>query len=200
MVGGSGLYMDAVIYGLDEFPKIDNKVRDNLNEKYKKFGIKYLQKTLKKLDLNYYLQVDKKNPRRLIRALEVCISSNKPYSSYLRRKKRNHLFNIFHIGIKKDRLELYDKINNRVDEMLKKGLLNEVKSLIKFKDLNVLNTIGYKELFLYLENKTTIERSVEEIKKNSRRFAKRQITWLNSKENIFWVDDKTNIEEIKNIL
>ncbi len=200
MVGGSGLYMDAVIYGLDEFPKIDNKVRDNLNEKYKKFGIKYLQKTLKKLDLNYYLQVDKKNPRRLIRALEVCISSNKPYSSYLKRKKRNHLFNIFHIGIKKDRLELYDKINNRVDEMLKKGLLNEVKSLIKFKDLNVLNTIGYKELFLYLENKTTIERSVEEIKKNSRRFAKRQITWLNSKENIFWVDDKTNIEEIKNIL
>ncbi len=200
MVGGSGLYMDAVIYGLDEFPKIDNKVRDNLNEKYKKFGIKYLQKTLKKLDLNYYLQVDKKNPRRLIRALEVCISSNKPYSSYLKRKKRNHLFNVFHIGIKKDRLELYDKINNRVDEMLKKGLLNEVKSLIKFKDLNVLNTIGYKELFLYLENKTTIERSVEEIKKNSRRFAKRQITWLNSKENIFWVDDKTNIEEIKNIL
>ncbi len=200
MVGGSGLYMDAVIYGLDEFPKIDNKVRDNLNEKYKKFGIKYLQKALKKLDLNYYLQVDKKNPRRLIRALEVCVSSNKPYSSYLKRKKRNHLFNIFHIGIKKDRLELYDKINNRVDEMLKKGLLNEVKSLIKFKDLNVLNTIGYKELFLYLENKTTIERSVEEIKKNSRRFAKRQITWLNSKENIFWVDDKTNIEEIKNIL
>ncbi len=200
MVGGSSLYMDAVIYGLDEFPNIDDEVRENLNEKYKKFGIKYLQKSLKKLDLKYYSQVDKKNPRRLIRALEVCISSKKPYSSYLKRKKRNHLFNIFHIGIKKDRIELYEKINNRVDEMLKKGLLNEVKSLIKFKDSNVLNTIGYKELFLYLENKITIEKSIEEIKKNSRRYAKRQMTWLNSKEKIFWVNDKTNIEEIKNLL
>ena len=200
MVGGSSLYMDAVIYGLDEFPEIENKVRENLNEKYKKFGIKYLQKSLKKLDPKYYSQVDKKNPRRLIRALEVCISSKKPYSSYLKRKKRNHLFNIFHIGIKKDRLELYNTINNRVDEMLKNGLLNEVKSLIKFKDLNVLNTIGYKELFYYLENKITMEKSVEEIKKNSRRYAKRQMTWLNSKENIFWVNDKTNIEKIKNLL
>ena len=200
MVGGSSLYMDAVIYGLDEFPEIDNKVRENLNEKYKKFGIKYLQKSLKKLDSKYYSQVDKKNPRRLIRALEVCISSKKPYSSYLKRKKRNHLFNIFHIGIKKDRFELYNKINNRVDEMLKNGLLNEVKSLIKFKDSNVLNTIGYKELFHYLDNKITMEKSVEEIKKNSRRYAKRQMTWLNSKENIFWVNDKTNIEKIKNLL
>lgn len=200
MVGGSSLYMDAVIYGLDEFPEIDNKVRENLNEKYKKFGIKYLQKSLKKLDSKYYSRVDKKNPRRLIRALEVCISSKKPYSSYLKRKKRNHLFNIFHIGIKKDRFELYNKINNRVDEMLKNGLLNEVKSLIKFKDSNVLNTIGYKELFHYLDNKITMEKSVEEIKKNSRRYAKRQMTWLNSKENIFWVNDKTNIEKIKNLL
>ena len=200
MVGGSSLYMDAVIYGLDEFPEIDNKVRENLNEKYKKFGIKYLQKRLKKLDSKYYSRVDKKNPRRLIRALEVCISSKKPYSSYLKRKKRNHLFNIFHIGIKKDRFELYNTINNRVDKMLKNGLLNEVKSLIKFKDLNVLNTIGYKELFYYLENKITMKKSVEEIKKNSRRYAKRQMTWLNSKENIFWVNDKTNIEKIKNLL
>ena len=200
MVGGSGLYMDAVIYGLDEFPDVDNKVRNNLNKKYKNFGIEYLQNQLKKLDSEYYSKVDKKNPRRLIRALEICITSKKPYSSYIGKKKRYHPFNIFHIGIKKDRLKLYDKINERVDEMLKKGLINEVKALIKFKDLNVLNTIGYKELFLYLENKTTIERSVEEIKKNSRRFAKRQMTWLNSKENIFWVDDKTNIEEIKNIL
>lgn len=200
MVGGSGLYMDAVINGLDEFPDIDNKVRNKLNEMYQKFGIEYLQKKLKKLDSKYYSKVDKKNPRRLIRALEVCISSNKPYSSYTGKKKRNHPFNLFNIGIKKERAELYEKINMRVDDMVKKGLLNEVKSLIKFKDLNVLNTIGYKELFSYLENKTTIERSIEEIKKNSRRFAKRQITWLNSKENIFWVDNQTNIKEIKNML
>lgn len=200
MVGGSGLYMDAVIYGLDKFPEVDNKVRDDLNKKYKIFGIEYLQKHLKKLDSKYYLKVDKKNPRRLIRALEVCITSKKPYSSYIGGKKKDHPFKIFHIGLKKDRLELYDKINKRVDEMFKKGLLNEVKALIKFKDLNVLNTIGYKELFLFLENKTTIESSIQEIKKNSRRFSKRQMTWLNSKENIFWVDNKTNIEEIKNML
>ncbi len=197
MVGGSGLYMDAVTNGLDEFPEIDNKVREDLNIKFQKFGIVYLQKKLKKLDPNYFTKVDIKNPRRLIRALEVSISSKKPYSSFVGRKKANHPFDLFHIGLNIERKKLYNRINSRVDEMIKRGLVNEVKTLINFKNLNALNTLGYKELFNFLENKTTLEDSIQEIKKNSRKFAKRQITWLRKKKEILWIDNITKVEEIK---
>ena len=192
LVGGSGLYMDAVIYGLDEFPEIDKKVRENLNLKLNKFGIIYLQKKLQKLDPEYYSKVDLKNPRRLIRALEVCISSNKPFSSYINKKKTKHPFKLFNIGIVMDRDKLYEKINSRVDHMFSQGLVNEVKGLIDFKNYNALKTLGYKELFQFIENKCTLNESIEEIKKNTRRYAKRQITWLKSKNDITYINSSTD--------
>lgn len=199
MVGGSGLYMDAVVHGLDDLPKIDDEIRKTLNIKFKKFGIEYLKKELKKLDPKYFIKVDKNNPRRLIRALEVCLSSKKPYSSFIVGKKNNHSFNIFHIGLKLDRNELYDRINSRVDQMIEKGLINEVKGLINFKNLNPLNTVGYKELFLFLDNKKTLEESTKEIKKNTRRFAKKQMTWLRKKD-VLWIENTVKVEKIKNYL
>lgn len=199
MVGGSGLYMDAVVHGLDDLPKIDDEIRKTLNIKFKKFGIEYLKKELKKLDPKYFIKVDKNNPRRLIRALEVCLSSKKPYSSFIVGKKNNHSFNLFHIGLKSERNELYDRINSRVDQMIEKGLINEVKGLINFKNLNPLNTVGYKELFLFLDNKKTLEESTKEIKKNTRRFAKRQMTWLRKKD-ILWISNTVKVEKIKNYL
>lgn len=197
LVGGSGLYMDAVIYGLDEFPEIDKKVRENLNLKLNKFGIIYLQKKLQKLDPEYYSKVDLKNPRRLIRALEVCISSNKPFSSYINKKKTKHPFKLFNIGIVMDRDKLYEKINSRVDHMFSQGLVNEVKGLIDFKNYNALKTVGYKELFQFIENKCTLNESIEEIKKNTRRYAKRQITWLKSKNDITYINSSTDAKLVQ---
>ena len=197
LVGGSGLYMDAVIYGLDDFPEIDKKVRENLNLKLNKFGIIYLQKKLQKLDPEYYSKVDLKNPRRLIRALEVCISSNKPFSSYVNKKKTKHPFKLFNIGIVMDRDKLYEKINSRVDQMFSQGLVNEVKGLIDFKNYNALKTLGYKELFQFIENKCTLNESIEEIKKNTRRYAKRQITWLKSKNDITYINSSTDAKLVK---
>ena len=197
LVGGSGLYMDAVIYGLDDFPEIDKKVRENLNLKLNKFGIIYLQKKLQKLDPEYYSKVDLKNPRRLIRALEVCISSNKPFSSYVNKKKTKHPFKLFNIGIVMDRDKLYEKINSRVDQMFSQGLVNEVKGLIDFKNYNALKTVGYKELFQFIENKCTLNESIEEIKKNTRRYAKRQITWLKSKNDITYINSSTDVKLVQ---
>lgn len=197
LVGGSGLYMDAVIYGLDDFPEIDKKVRENLNLKLNKFGIIYLQKKLQKLDPEYYSKVDLKNPRRLIRALEVCISSNKPFSSYVNKKKTKHPFKLFNIGIVMDRDKLYEKINSRVDHMFSQGLVNEVKGLIDFKNYNALKTLGYKELFQFIENKCTLNESIEEIKKNTRRYAKRQITWLKSKNDITYINSSTDAKLVQ---
>ena len=197
LVGGSGLYMDAVIYGLDDFPEIDKKVRENLNLKLNKFGIIYLQKKLQKLDPEYYSKVDLKNPRRLIRALEVCISSNKPFSSYVNKKKTKHPFKLFNIGIVMDRYKLYEKINSRVDHMFSQGLVNEVKGLIDFKNYNALKTVGYKELFQFIENKCTLNESIEEIKKNTRRYAKRQITWLKSKNDITYINSSTDAKLVQ---
>ncbi|MAU64079.1 MAG: tRNA (adenosine(37)-N6)-dimethylallyltransferase MiaA [Flavobacteriaceae bacterium] len=196
MVGGSGLYMDSVINGLDNFPDINHQVRRDLNLKFEKFGIEYLQKELKKIDPVYYNNVDKQNPRRLIRALEISISSKKPYSSFIGKKKTIHSFNLFHIGIDINRELLYQKINSRVDKMIENGFLEEVKTLINNKELNALNTLGYKELFLFLEKKVTFKQSIEEIKKNTRRFSKRQMTWLRKRKDIFWIDNKSDHKDI----
>lgn len=197
IVGGSGLYMDSIINGLDEFPEIDKMVRDELNLKFQKFGIKYLQNKLEELDPVYYLKVDLNNHRRLIRALEVCISSKKPYSSFIGKKTNKNTFNILNFAIEMNRDELYDKINNRVDHMISQGLVEEVKSLINFKNTNALNTVGYKELFLYFEKKCSLAESISEIKKNTRRYAKRQMTWLNSKKNIKKINHTISAQEVK---
>ncbi|MDA9622198.1 tRNA (adenosine(37)-N6)-dimethylallyltransferase MiaA [Flavobacteriaceae bacterium] len=200
MVGGSGMYMDALIYGLDSFPEIIPEIRAEISSQYKNLGIKYLQNKLKNLDPEYFLKVDIHNHRRLIRALEVSLSSNKPYSSFLNNRKVNHDFKIINTAINCDRDILYERINDRVDEMLHRGLLNEVKSLVKFKNLRSMNTVGYKELFLYLENKTSFDDAVIEIKKNSRRFAKKQMTWLRNKKDIKWIKNNIEIDDFMNLI
>lgn len=196
MVGGSGLYVDAIIKGLDYFPEIRPGIREDLNMLLKEKGIEYLQEKLEQADPDYYSKVDKENPHRLIRALEVFISSGKPYSSFLNQKSAKRNFNTILIGLKADREVIYDRINRRVDLMMESGLLEEAKTLHKYKNWNALQTVGYKEIFDFLEGKSSKEEAVEEIKKNTRRFAKRQLTWYRKNPDVNWFDYKTNPEEI----
>lgn len=196
MVGGSGLYVDAVIRGLDYFPEIRPGIRENLNTLLKEKGIEYLQAELKQADPEYFSKVDQENPHRLIRALEVFISSGKPYSSFLNKKPARRNFNTILIGLTADREVIYDRINRRVDLMMESGLLEEAKALHKHKNRNALQTVGYRELFEFFESKISKEEAIEEIKKNTRRFAKRQLTWYRKNPGVNWFDYKTNPEEI----
>ena len=198
LVGGSFLYLDSIIKGLDFIPRTKPDIRENLNMEFQKQGIDFLKNKLKILDPTYYEKVDKNNHRRLIRALEVSISSGKPYSSFLGKEKKKHSFDIINLGIDVNRNYLYDRIDNRVNQMINSGLSEEVKNLLKFKGLNPLNTIGYKELFPFFEGKKSFDDCVDEIKKNTRRYAKRQITWLNSKENLIWVKQNSKVDDVIN--
>jgi len=197
MVGGSGLYVDAVINGLDYFPTVDPAVRVELNTRLEKEGLSSLQHQLKELDPETYQDIAIDNPHRLIRALEVCIGSGQTYSSFKNKPKSPRNFTPIKIGLKADRAIIYDRINRRVDLMIEKGLLKEVQSLYNQRHLNALNTVGYREIFSYLEGKIDFEFSVSEIKKNSRRFAKRQLTWFKKDEKTLWFD---HLEPVGNIL
>jgi len=196
MVGGSGLYVDAVISGLDEFPKVDPQIRETLNKELEDNGLESLQKELKQRDPEYYKTVDLENPHRLIRALEVCRAANKPYSSFLNQQKPERLFKSLYIGIDAPREVVYQRINSRVELMMEAGLLEEAKKLYPYKELNALQTVGYKELFEYIDGKCTLDFAVSEIKKNTRRFAKRQLTWLRKNETILWVPYNTEQEKV----
>ena len=197
MVGGSGLYIDAVCKGLDDFPKIQPEVRTSLNERLVHEGIKSLEQELVSLDPDYHKIVDKSNPHRIIRALEVCLSSGKPYSSFRNKQKKTRAFNTVKIILNRDREMLYQRINRRVNQMMEEGLLEEARALYKFKDLNALQTVGYKELFAYLEGEGSLENAVDEIKKNTRRYAKRQMTWFRrDPDTVFFnPDDETDIKK-----
>ncbi len=186
LVGGSGLYIDAVLNGIDEFPAIDAAVRMELQRNYEQNGIVYLQEMLEDLDPEYYQKVDQENPQRLMRALEVCIGSGKPYSSFLEVNKNRRTFTPIIIGLEANREMIYDRINQRVDLMMKEGLLEEVQGLTPFKDYNALQTVGYKELFSFLNGECTLAFAVSEIKKNTRRFAKRQLTWFKKNKSVAW--------------
>ena len=186
MAGGSGLYEKAVTEGLDYFPEVPNSVRDNLNLELEKNGIEPLQKELKDNDLEYYKKVDLNNPHRLIRALEIIRHTKKPYSYYLNQPKEKRNFNVIKVGLYNDREIIYNRINKRVDLMIQNGLLQEAEKLYKYKNLNALNTVGYKELFEYLDQNISLEKAIEEIKKNTRRFAKRQLTWYRKDKTIKW--------------
>lgn len=196
MVGGSGLYVKAVIEGLDDFPKIDSTIRLELNNIYKNEGIIPLQQQLKKLDIETYNTISLDNPQRVIRALEICIGTNLPYSSFKGKGKRKRDFVSIIVGLNGDRQKIYDRINYRVDLMMEKGLLDEAKKLHPQKSLNALQTVGYKELFLFFDGKITKEYAVEEIKKNTRRFAKRQLTWFKKNTNIMWFDFETDLSDL----
>lgn len=196
LVGGSGLYVDAVTKGLDYFPKVDPEIRTRLNAELLEHGIAHLQEQLKKLDTSYYEQVDLENPHRLIRALEVCIGSGKPYSSFISKEKPKKPFVVCTVGITADRELIYDRINQRVDLMLEAGLLDEAKSVYQYKDLNALQTVGYKEPFKHFNGEWELDFAISEIKKNTRRFAKRQLTWFRKNENTLWVDFEHETSEV----
>lgn len=200
LVGGSGLYIDAICYGLDEMPKISSRIRDEIRQLYKNKGINFLLSELKEKDPIFYEQVDKRNPHRLMRALEVIYSANKPFSSFRKRKVKKRNFNIVKVGLQiGDRNNLYNKINTRVDYMIKKGLIEEVESLKKHRNKNALQTVGYKEIFEYFDGKHTLEEAIDKIKQNTRRFAKRQITWNNRDKDITYFSP-SKINDIINFI
>ncbi|MFK7750385.1 MAG: tRNA (adenosine(37)-N6)-dimethylallyltransferase MiaA [Kordia sp.] len=196
MVGGSGLYVDAVVKGLDEFPKVAPEIRAKLNEQLENQGIESLQEQLQKLDPVYYERVTLENPHRLIRALEICIGSGQPYSSFLKDKTATRNFTTIKVGLTAERSIMYDRINRRVHIMMNEGLLDEAKVLYEHKALNALQTVGYRELFEYMDGKCTLEFAVSEIQKNTRRFAKRQGTWFKKDETTLWFDYEADIEKI----
>jgi tRNA dimethylallyltransferase len=210
MVGGSGLYLDAVLKGFDEFPEIDPSVRTEINKKYDALGIDYLQEQLQKLDAEYYTKLSTENqqtlqnPQRMKRFVEVCIGSGKPYSSFIGKRKNIRNFTPIIIGLEAEREIMYDRINQRVDLMLNEGLLAEAEALYPNKELNALQTVGYRELFDYFDSNIKDSRllgnAIEQIKMNTRRFAKRQMTWFKRTENVSWFDFLTDRDEILSIV
>ncbi len=198
VVGGSGLYMDALAYGIDDLPDASEVLRMDLKQLYDNEGIAVLQQKLKNLDPLFYKQIDQQNPKRLLRALEVCLTTGKPYSDLRIGRKKKRDFKIYWIGLEQERSILNERINLRVDLMLETGLLDEVKQLYPFKELNALNTVGYKEFFAWLDGKESYEWAVEKVKTNSRRFAKRQMTWFRKNEDIQWfkVDDLPEFSDL----
>ena len=199
MVGGSGLYIDAVCKGLDELPEIDLNIRAQLNQQLANEGIETIRKQLLELDPAYFEKVDQSNPQRMIRGLEVVLSTGKKLSSFLTASKKERPFNIIKIGLNTDRAVLYERINHRVDLMLEAGLLKEVEGLTPYRQYNALNTVGYSELFEYLDGKTNLSSAVAMIKQNTRRFAKRQLTWFKRDESTTWFEPNKE-KEILNYL
>ena len=178
MVGGSGLYADAVCYGLDDFPEPDPQIRESLTRRVKVEGVDSLRKELKLLDPESYESIEISNPQRVIRALEVVLTTGRKFSSFKSNKQKERYFEVERIYIERERSELYDRINKRVDLMMSAGLLEEVRRLYPFRHLTALKTVGYRELFDYIEGKASLEEAVDLIKRNTRRYAKRQITWF----------------------
>lgn len=188
MVGGSGLYINALINGLDEMPEIDLSIREQLNKEFEEKGISAIQNCLADVDPEYFAKVDQQNPQRMIRGLEVFLSTGRKLSSMLSATKKSRPFDIIKIGLNTDRNLLYDRINKRVDVMMENGLIEEVKSLQQYRKLNALNTVGYSEIFDFIDEKIPLSEAIASIKQNTRRFAKRQLTWFRRDEEIEWFD------------
>lgn len=196
LVGGSGLYFNAVLQGMDVFPEVPEQRRQEVKSLYENSGLEGLQRSLEQLDPDYYSTVDTLNPQRLMRALEVCISSGLPYSSFRTGSKSRRNFTSFKFALEAPREVLYERINQRVDAMMQEGLLDEVRELLPFRHLNALQTVGYKELFDFLDGRISLAFAVEEIKKNTRRFAKRQMTWFRKDPDIMWIDYQSSIRSV----
>jgi len=200
LVGGSGLYVNAIVKGLNHFPDVDESIRLKLNDSLKNEGLEPLQNQLKTLDPKYFEKVDIHNPHRVIRALEICIGTQKTYTSFLEQDKEERPFNTITVGLEAYRTKIYERINDRVDIMMAEGLLKEVKSLEPYKNYNALNTVGYKELFNYLDDEWSLEFAISEIKKNTRRFAKRQLTWFKKNSDTLWFNYKTTEKTIIKVI
>ena len=199
VVGGSGLYVNAICNGFDKMPEIPTQVRINLNTQFKEKGLVWLQNEVKVIDPDFYNYCDQQNPQRLLRALEVYKATKETFSSYKSATPKKRPFEIIKIGLNTDRELLYKRINTRVDKMLENGLLEEVESLIPFQEKNSLQTVGYKEIFAFYNNECSLEKAVENIKQNTRRFAKRQLTWFRKDKNTTWFDPN-QIDEIKTFI
>ncbi|WP_422003723.1 tRNA (adenosine(37)-N6)-dimethylallyltransferase MiaA [Roseivirga pacifica] len=199
MAGGSGLFVDAVCNGLDKFPEIDPAIREKLNDTYAAKGIAYLQSLLKEKDPTYYAQVDVQNPQRLIRALEVIESTGEPFSSFRRQQAADRPFEVLRIGLEMDREKLYERIDMRMDLMIAAGLFEEAERLYQYRSLNALQTVGYKEIFGHLDGEYDKEEAVRLLKRNSRRYAKRQLTWFRRNESVHWFSPN-QVAEIKALI
>lgn len=197
--GGSMMYIDAICNGIDDIPTVDSEVREQLKERLQTEGLEPLRSELRLLDPEYYNIVDLKNPKRIVHALEICYTSGKPYSSFRANKKKERPFQIVKIGLRRERSDLFDRINKRVDMMMKEGLLEEAENLYPLRHLNALNTVGYKELFRYLDGTWDLDLAVEKIKKNTRDYAKKQMTWFAHDNDIHWFSPD-NEKEIINFI
>jgi len=186
MAGGSMMYIDAVCNGIDDIPTVDDHTRETLKARLANEGLEPLVEELRQLDPEYYEIVDKQNPRRVVHGLEICLMTGKTYTSFRKREKKQRPFRIVKIGLNRDREELYNRINLRVDEMMDEGLLEEARNLYPMRHMNALNTVGYKEMFAYLDGTWTLEEAVERIKGNTRRYARKQLTWYKKDEQIRW--------------
>ena len=193
--GGSMMYIDAVCNGIDDIPTIDDATRALMKQRLADEGLEVLREELKRLDPEYYEVVDLQNPRRVVHALEICTMTGKTYTSFRKKEKRERPFDIIKIGLNRPREELYERINRRVDQMMKDGLLEEARALYPMKHLNALNTVGYKELFDYFDGRWSLDEAIERIKGNTRRYARKQLTWFKKDEGIRWYhpDDQTAI-------
>lgn len=193
--GGSGLFVNAIVHGMDEVPNANEEIRNQLNEVFKLKGISALQQQLKMLDPDYYAVADLNNPRRVQRALEVCLQTGKPYSSFLGKGKQQRNFVPILIGLHSPKEKLHEKINKRVDQMMQDGFLDEAKKLLPFKDLQVLKSVGYAEMFEHLEEKNSLDETVEKIKLRTRQLAKRQLTWFRRTDDYMWFEPE-NLKQI----
>ena len=198
LTGGSMMYLDAVCNGIDDIPSVDAEVRETLRERLMNGGIDEMRNELRLLDPEYYYSADTRNPKRVVHALEVCYTTGRPYSSFLTKERKQRPFHIVKIGLKRERQELFERINSRVDAMMDAGLLDEARRLYPFRHENALNTVGYKELFRYLDGEWELPFAVEKIKKNTRDYAKKQMTWFAHDNEIQWFhpDQKEEIFQI----
>ena len=200
ITGGSMMYIDAVCDGIDDIPTIDDETRTLMKQRLANEGLKALVEELRQLDPEYYEIVDRQNPRRVVHALEICTMTGKTYTSFRKREKRQRPFRIVKIGLNREREELYDRINQRVDQMMELGLLEEARNLYPMRQMNALNTVGYKEMFDYLEGHWSLEEAVERIKGNTRRYARKQLTWYKKDEHIHWFHPQDKEEIIRYIM
>jgi tRNA dimethylallyltransferase len=200
MAGGSGMYIDAVCTGIDDLPPVDDEIREQLQNQYHHEGIESLRTMLKKLDPEYYKTVDLKNTKRILKALEISLMTGKSYSSFLTNPKKERSFEIIKTGLNIQREVLYKRINARVDLMIHQGLVDEAKRYFEYRNLNALNTVGYKEIFMYLEGTVTLDEAIDLIKRNTRKYARRQLTWFRKYNDMKWFDppDMAEIDEYIN--
>lgn len=199
MSGGSMMYVDAVCKGIDDIPSVDDNIRKTLQERFDKEGLSGISKELSLLDPDYYAIVDKNNHKRIIHALEICLSTGKPYSSFRKNTTKERPFRIIKIGLNMDRQRLYERIDLRVEQMIHDGLIQEALNVYEYKDLNALNTVGYKETFEYLDGLCTLENAIFRIKSNTHKYCRKQLTWFRRDPNIHWFSPD-NIEEIINYI